>query len=87
MAHHTPDDGKAWWLDDPRNVDKVVWTLYGVCALLMALDVFIDRHGEFEIEHVFGFYGFYGFFGSVGLVLTAKQLRRVLMRPEGYYDR
>ena len=87
MTHPAPEFDKAYWLDDRRNVDKVVWTLYGVCALLMALDVFINRHGEFHIEHAFGFYAFYGFFGSVGLVLTAKQLRRVLMRTEGYYDR
>lgn len=84
---HKPAGEKAYWLDDRRNVDKVVYTLYGICALLMASDVFISRHGEFEIEHLFGFYGFYGFFGSVGLVLTAKQLRRILMRPEDYYDR
>lgn len=87
MANHTPAPEKTWWLDNPRNVDKVVWTLYGVCALLMASDVLIHRHGEFEIEHLFGFYGFFGFLGSVGLVLTAKQLRRILMRREDYYDR
>ncbi len=87
MVHHTPEDKKIRWLDHPRNADKIVWTLYGVCALLMASDLFIRRHGEFEIEHLFGFYGFYGFFGSVGLVLAAKQLRKILMRPEDYYDR
>jgi hypothetical protein len=34
----------------------------------------------------FGFYGAYGFIGSVFLVLVAKQLRKLLKRPEGYYD-
>ena len=87
MTHHTPDDEKTWWLDDPRNVDKIVWTLYGVCALLMASDFLLNRHGPFEIEHMFGFYALYGFFGSVGLVLTAKQMRKILIRPEDYYDR
>jgi hypothetical protein len=35
---------------------------------------------------LFGFYGFYGFIGCVGLVLGAKALRKVLFRPEDYYD-
>ena len=43
--------------------------------------------GRFAIEHVFGFYGLFGFVACVALVLIAKQLRRVLMRPEDYYDR
>lgn len=77
---------KAYWLDNPRNVDKVVWTLYSVCALLLASDILIHRHGPFLIEHAFGFYAFYGLFGSVGLVLTAKQLRKILKRPDNYYD-
>ena len=36
---------------------------------------------------VYGFYGIFGFVACVALVLIAKQLRRVLMRPEDYYDR
>ena len=56
-------------------------------ALLLAIDVFVPKHGPFAIEHVFGFYGIFGFVACVALVLIAKQLRRVLMRPEDYYDR
>ena len=55
------------------------------CSL--AIDVFVPKHGPFAIEHVFGFYGLFGFVACVALVLVAKQLRRVLMRPEDYYDR
>jgi hypothetical protein len=36
---------------------------------------------------VFGFYGWFGFVACVALVLIAKQLRRIVMRPEDYYDR
>ena len=43
-------------------------------------------HGHFAIEGLFGFYGFYGLIGCVGLVLGAKALRVILMRPEDYYD-
>ncbi|HEY7459302.1 MAG TPA: hypothetical protein VH765_11180 [Xanthobacteraceae bacterium] len=78
---------KSYWLDKPRNVDRLVHTFYVICALLVAIDVFVAKHGPFAIEHVFGFYGFFGFVACVALVLIAKQLRRVIMRPEDYYDR
>jgi hypothetical protein len=78
---------KAYWLDNPRNVDRLVSGFYVVCGLLLAGDLFVPKHGPFAIEHVFGFYGVFGFVACVALVLIAKQLRRVLMRPEDYYDR
>lgn len=36
---------------------------------------------------MYAFYALYGFVGSVLLVLTAKQLRRVLRRDEDFYER
>jgi hypothetical protein len=79
-------DSRKYWLDSPRNVDRIVWALYGVCALLLAIDWFVPKHGPFAIEHSIGFYGIYGFVACVGLVLAAKEMRRVVMRPENYYD-
>ena len=84
--HGTPPEPK-YWLDDPHNVDRVAWTLYGVCALLFVVDVMVPKHGPYAVEHLFGFYGIFGFVACVGLVLTAKGLRRILARPEDYYDR
>ena len=78
---------KTYWLDDPHNVDRLVRAFYAVCAVLLAIDVFVPKHGPYAIEHWFGFYGWFGFVACVALVLIAKQLRRVLMRPEDYYDR
>lgn len=78
---------KAYWLDDRRNVEKLVRGLYLLCAALLLVDVFVPKHGPFAIEHWFGFYGIYGFVACVGLVLAAKELRKILMRPENYYDR
>ena len=78
---------KVYWLDKRQNVDRLVHTFYAVCALLIAIDVLVPKHGPFFIEHLYGFYGFFGFIACVALVLIAKQLRRVLMRPENYYDR
>ena len=87
MARQPDRPEKAYWLDDRNNVDRLVRWFYAVCAVLIAIDVLVPKHGPFAIEHFFGFYGFFGFVACVALVLTAKQLRRVLMRPEDYYDR
>ena len=78
---------KSYWLDDSKNVDRLVRWFYGFCAALFAIDIFVPKHGPFAIEHVFGFYAIYGFIACVVLVLVAKQMRRIVMRPEDYYDR
>ena len=80
-------DGRSYWLDKPGNVERLVKALYGLCGLLLAIELLVPKHGPFAIEHVFGFYGLFGFVACVALALAAKQLRRVLMRPEDYYDR
>ncbi len=63
---------------------RAVWI---ICALLLAAELLVHRHGDFALEAWFGFYGFYGFVACVALVLAAKGLRRWLKRPEDYYDR
>ena len=87
MTGHKKGNDGAYWLDKPGNVARLVRSLYFACALLLAIDVFVPKHGPFKIEHVFGFYGLFGFIACMVLVLAAKQLRKVLMRPEDYYDR
>jgi len=92
---HTPETKpgeQRYWLDDAKNVDKVVYGLYTVCAFLLAVDlldifgVLYDKHVHHDFESWFGFYGFFGLIGSVGLVLASKLLRKVVMRREDYYD-
>lgn len=78
---------KTYWLDKPGNVDRLVYGFYVVCMLILLADLFVPKHGKFLIEHAFGFYGIFGFVACVGLVLAAKVLRRIVMRPEDYYDR
>ncbi len=85
MADHK-EDGKKYWLDKPGSVDKVWRALLLLCFLLTAADLFYEKHPHFEIEKWFGFYSAFGFVFSVGLVLGAKELRRILMRKEDYYD-
>lgn len=68
----------------PRKLRRA---FYAVGALLLALDAVIHRHAEHPWEGAFGFHAAYGFVACVLLVLAAKRLRRVLMRPEDYYGR
>jgi hypothetical protein len=90
-SDHRPAPAPAereYWLDSPANVDKLVRRFYVVCALLLLIDVAVPKHGPFAIEHLWGFYGIFGFVACVALVLIAKEvLRRMVMRPEDYYDR
>ena len=83
----TGNTEKPRWLDDSRNVDKIVYALYGICAFLLVIDPFVHKHGPFAIEHWWGFYGIYGFISCVFLVLMAKELRKLIMRGEDFYDR
>lgn len=77
---------RSYWLDQPKNISLIVWTLVAVCVLLFFADALYHKHPHFEIETLFGFYGVYGFFVCVALVLIAKWLRTLLMRPEDYYE-
>ena len=79
-------EGKRW-LDHKKNVDKVYWSVWILCALLFAVEPFVHKHGDFAFEIWFGFHGWYGFVACVGLVLAAKVLRILLKRPEDYYER
>jgi hypothetical protein len=84
------DNKKHIW-DNPKNVQILLW-VFGACsALLLLIDAFIHRHlsfqhGELAYEGWFGFYPAYGFVACVVLVLVAKQMRKVVMRDEDYYD-
>jgi hypothetical protein len=78
---------KKYWLDDSRNVTKLFHGLGAVGAVLLLADLLVHRHEEFSWAGWFGFYAAYGFFACVALVLAAKEvLRRLVKRPEDYYD-
>jgi hypothetical protein len=81
------NDKRKYWLDEPRNVTKIVWALAAVCALLFVADAFYEKHPYFAAEEWFGFYGGFGFVMCIGLVLGAKWMRKAIKRDEDYYDR
>ena len=86
MSDHRPIP-PVRWLDDRRNVKKVIRTLYAVCALVALADLLPYKHHlHFDFEYWPGFYSIFGFVACVALVLAATQLRKVLMRGEDYYD-
>jgi len=95
QSHANSDDSgerTAHIFDDPRNVKRVIGGLVVVCVVLIALDLVLHRHpsfspGSFPAEGWFGFYAIYGFVACVLLVLVAKEMRKLLMRGEDYYDR
>jgi hypothetical protein len=72
--------------DNPKNIRRVLWGLYIACALTLLGDFVIHRHVSHAWEGLWGFYAVYGFVACVLLVLVAKQMRKVLMRAEDYYD-
>ncbi len=72
--------------DKPRNVRLFFRLLYVACAVLLLLDVVVHRHVTHPWDRLWGFYPIYGFIGVSFLVLAAKQLRKVVKRPEDYYD-
>lgn len=85
------------WLDAFENVRKVYRALWAVCLLLLVGGEGLlrwahhrsqqagDTHQAFAFESWPGFYALFGFTVSVALVLAAKELRKLLRRPEDYY--
>jgi hypothetical protein len=72
--------------DKPENVRRVIRTLYVLSGLTLLLDFVVGRHVDHPWEALWGFYCLYGFVACVLLVLVAREMRKVLMRREDYYD-
>ena len=90
-------DDREYFFDKPGNVRLVLGIFYTLCVgvvLLDAADFILQllgvgdlRHAERSWEGWPGFYAVYGYVACVSLVLIAKGLRKILIRPEDYYDR
>ena len=80
------DKEKQYWLDKPQNVRKLLRVFYAICAGLIIADWIIHRHIYHLWESLWGFYCLFGFVACVILVLAAREMRKVLMRDEDYYD-
>ncbi len=82
MSDHHDSDG---WFDKPENVSKMLKVFYVVCVLLVIADFIVHRHIYHSWENVPAFYAIYGFAVCAILVLTARQLRKLLIREEHFY--
>jgi len=78
---------KPYLFDNPKNVKRVVRGLIAVCLMLFGLDLVLHRHAAHPWEELFGFYAIYGFVACVLLVLLAKEMRKLVMRDEDYYEK
>lgn len=76
------------WTDRPGAVRWFFRSFFGICFLLGALELFVARHSEHPHpwEGTFLFYPLAGFISFWGLVIVAKGMRKILIRPEDYYD-
>ena len=81
------EDKKKYIFDNPKNVLTLLYGFYICCVLLIGIDFFFHRHIAHPWEKIFGFYGLYGFLACTFLVIIAKQIRKIIMRDESYYDR
>lgn len=72
--------------DKPENVRRLLKGFFVALVLVLLAEFFVDMHGEFSVEHFFGFYAVYGFISYVTLIFVAKFFRKILMRKEDYYD-
>jgi uncharacterized membrane protein len=67
--------------------DLLSYLVYAVCGLLLLIELVYHRHSYSALEGTFGFYAIMGFGAYLTVVFTAKGLRRLVRRPEDYYDR
>ena len=76
----------------PAGARRMFRALLAACLVLAAAGWLIPHHETLEgagigglAARIPGFYGVFGFVACALLVLAAKALRRLLMRPEDYY--
>ncbi|UCF84042.1 MAG: hypothetical protein JSV50_23285 [Desulfobacteraceae bacterium] len=72
--------------DKHKNVQRLLYIFYSSLLVLLIIDFFIHKHGEFPWEAAPEFYAVYGFVSCVSLIFIAKLLRKIVRRKENYYD-
>lgn len=77
---------KKYFFDKPANVKWVMRLFYAICILLVFADFILHRHIGLPWEEIPAFYAIYGFIACVVLVMIAKEMRKIVMRKEDYYD-
>ncbi len=91
MSHERPDQGPKQpigWMDKPDFVKRLFLAFYVICGMLLVADLVLGHPTEHPhpYEGPRGFYAVYGFISFWFLVLVAKQMRKLLIRSEDYYE-
>jgi len=87
MADHpTGNSEKKHLFDNPKNVSRAIYLLVAISVITAGFDLVFARHVEHPIENIFGFYPLFGFFSCAIVILGAKEMRKIVMRKEDYYD-
>ncbi len=86
---HIRDDERSVF-ERPGTI-KLIWVVLIVgCVAFAAAGFWLAAehmmHPHFEIDRFPAFYAVVGFVSFAFIVLAGQHLRRILMRPEGYYD-
>ncbi len=71
------------WLDKPFVRDVISLGVVVTGMILLAIDIFVDRHGETALAERPGFYAIIGFIGLAMAVLACWPLRALLLRRNG----
>lgn len=79
------------WMDRPETVKRLLWTFYAICGLLVVAEIFVvgaeNAHPHpLEERMRFLVYPVYGFLSFWFLVVTARSMRKLLIRSEDYYE-
>lgn len=84
MTGHRPNSVPPPWSK------RILWGLFVLCAALVLVDipalVLHWRYEEHPWEALPMLYPLWGFVGISVLILASKGLRRLVMRPENYYE-
>lgn len=84
--NHTQDDQELGWFERVENHRLLILLTVLICVGFGAADFFYHKHPHFSAEEIPVFYGLFGFAAFFFVVLAGAQLRKLIMRPEDYYD-
>jgi len=79
------------WMDRPEAVKRFFAVFYVICGALIVAEFFLlgtpnEHPHPLEERMRFLVYPVYGFVSFWFLVLVAKPMRKLLIRPENYYE-
>lgn len=81
-----PGDLMFGWTSHPRAGFFVFIGVSALCAALFIADFLVHRHEYVHLAEFPAFYALFGFAAFAGVVLSGWPLRKLLGRPENYYE-